>query len=105
MTNEALDLTYADDPDYRIAAGPFEPTWESLQTFTCPDWFRDAKLGFWAHWGPQAQPAYGDWYARHMYVEGSDQYRFHLRTYGHPSQFGGKMFAPHGRPRTSTPMR
>jgi len=90
VTNEALDLTYADDPDYRIAAGPFEPTWESLQTFTCPDWFRDAKLGFWAHWGPQAQPAYGDWYARHMYVEGSDQYRFHLRTYGHPSQFGWK---------------
>jgi len=31
---------------------------------------------------------YGDWYARHMYMEGSDQYRFHLRTYGLPSQFG-----------------
>ena len=81
---------YADDPDYRLAPGPFEPTWPSLQTYRCPEWFRDAKLGFWAHWGPQAVPMYSDWYARHMYIEGSPQYRFHLRTYGHPSQFGYK---------------
>jgi alpha-L-fucosidase len=90
MSDTDAGLLYADDPDYQIAAGPFEPTWQSLQSFQCPDWFRDAKLGFWAHWGPQAQPMYGDWYARHMYVEGSDQYRFHLRTYGHPSRFGFK---------------
>lgn len=84
------DFLYADDPDFRIADGPFQPTWESLCNFQCPAWFRDAKLGFWAHWGPQAAPMYGDWYARQMYMEGSDQYRFHLRTYGHPSRFGFK---------------
>jgi alpha-L-fucosidase len=67
---------------------PFEPTFESLTTFECPDWFRDAKFGIWSHWGPQSVPRYGDWYARNMYREGSDQYRYHLRTYGHPSQFG-----------------
>ena len=69
---------------------PFDATFESLTTFECPDWFRDAKLGIWSHWGPQSVPRYGDWYARHMYREGSDQYRYHLRTYGHPSQFGYK---------------
>jgi alpha-L-fucosidase len=90
MSRKTADSVYANDADYRIAEGPFEPTWESLQGFGCPEWFRDAKLGFWAHWGPQAVPMYGDWYARHMYVEGSDQYRFHLRTYGHPSRFGFK---------------
>ncbi len=73
-----------------IAAGPFQPTWESLRTFTCPDWFRDAKFGIWSHWGPQAVPMYGDWYTRHMYMEGTEQYRYHLRHYGHPSQFGYK---------------
>ena len=73
-----------------IAAGPFEPTWESLRQFQCPDWFRDAKFGIWSHWGPQSVPMYGDWYARHMYVEGSDQYRYHSRKYGHPSSFGYK---------------
>ena len=69
---------------------PFDPTFESLTTFECPDWFRDAKLGIWSHWGAQSVPRYGDWYARNMYREGSDQYRYHLRTYGHPSQFGYK---------------
>jgi alpha-L-fucosidase len=33
---------------------------------------------------------YGDWYARNMYMEGSDQYLYHLRHYGHPSRFGYK---------------
>ncbi len=37
---------------------------------------------------------YGDWYARHMYVEGTDQYRYHWRTYGHPSKFGYKDLIP-----------
>jgi alpha-L-fucosidase len=81
-------------PEFDIEKGPFEPTWESLQQFQCPAWFRDAKLGIWSHWGPQSVPMYGDWYARHMYVEGSDQYRYHLRKYGHPSQFGYKDIIP-----------
>ncbi|MER7243346.1 alpha-L-fucosidase [Kribbella sp. NPDC000426] len=69
---------------------PFDATFESLTTFECPEWFRDAKLGIWSHWGPQSVPRYGDWYARNMYREGSDQYRYHLRTYGHPSEVGYK---------------
>ncbi|MEX1028909.1 MAG: alpha-L-fucosidase [Paenibacillaceae bacterium] len=73
-----------------IAKGPYEPTFESLRTFECPDWFHDAKLGIWSHWGAQSVPMYGDWYARNMYYEGSDQYRYHIRHYGHPSKFGYK---------------
>jgi alpha-L-fucosidase len=73
-----------------IADGPFQPTWDSLRGYHCPEWYRDAKLGIWSHWGPQSVPMFGDWYAQRMYVEGSDQYRYHLRTYGHPSQFGYK---------------
>ncbi|MFI5139535.1 MAG: alpha-L-fucosidase, partial [Sphingobacteriales bacterium] len=65
-----------------IAAGPFEPTWKSLAQYQVPDWFRDAKFGIWAHWGPQCQPEHGDWYARGMYEEGSDHYEFHLKKYG-----------------------
>ncbi|MBV8388409.1 MAG: alpha-L-fucosidase [Mucilaginibacter sp.] len=72
------------------ATGPFKPTWESLQTYQTPEWFRDAKFGMWAHWGPQCQPEAGDWYARGMYQEGSEQYKIHLQKYGHPSKFGFK---------------
>ena len=73
-----------------IAEGPFSPSWESLRTFETPDWFRDAKFGIWSHWGPQAVPMYGDWYARRMYIEGEPQYLHHWRTYGHPSKHGWK---------------
>ncbi|OQP60529.1 alpha-L-fucosidase [Niastella vici] len=73
-----------------IAKGPFLPSWESLQHYKTPEWFRDAKFGMWAHWGPQCQPEAGDWYARNMYEEGSGQYKVHLQKYGHPSIFGFK---------------
>ena len=48
----------------------FQPTWASLAQYQTPDWFRDAKFGMWAHWGPQCVPEFGDWYARNMYVPG-----------------------------------
>jgi alpha-L-fucosidase len=73
-----------------IAAGPFQPTWKSLAQYQVPGWFQDAKFGIWAHWGPQCQPERGDWYARGMYQEGSDQYQYHVEKYGHPSKFGFK---------------
>jgi len=69
---------------------PFDPNWRSLERYSVPRWFRDAKFGIWAHWGPQCQPEYGDWYARGMYQEGSDQYLYHVKKYGHPSVFGFK---------------
>jgi len=55
-----------------------------------PDWYRDAKFGIWAHWGPQCQPEMGDWYAQRMYQEKNAAYRFHVEKYGHPSKFGFK---------------
>lgn len=68
----------------------FEPTFESLRTYEAPAWFRDAKFGIWSHWGPQSVPMFGDWYARNMYIEGTAQYEYHVRHYGHPSKFGYK---------------
>lgn len=73
-----------------VATGKFKPAWESLRQYRVPEWFRDAKFGLWAHWGPQCQPARGDWYAREMYSQGSDKYREHVALYGHPSKFGFK---------------
>jgi alpha-L-fucosidase len=73
-----------------VSEGPFRPDWESLQSYKCPEWYRDAKLGIWAHWSPQCVPEQGDWYARNMYIQGMSQYQSHLETYGHPSKFGYK---------------
>ena len=75
----------------KMLEGQYEPTWESLSQYgEAPEWFRDAKFGIWAHWGPQCEPEAGDWYARHMYDEGGWQYRYHVEKYGHPSEFGFK---------------
>src|SRR4051812_30346096 len=57
--------------------GKFEPTWESLQQYETPEWFRDAKFGIWAHWGPQCQPEHGDWYGRFMYMENAPSWAPH----------------------------
>ena len=72
----------------------FAPELDSLQHYQAPEWFRDAKLGFWACWGPESVPEMGDWYARNMYIEGHAQYEDHLRRYGHPSKVGYKDMVP-----------
>jgi len=87
----ALAADESPKPRYKIAAGPFQPTWESLEAnYRLPDWYRDAKFGIWMHWGPQCQPGDGDWYAKYLYDQDRPQYNFHLKKYGHPSKFGFK---------------
>src|SRR5438105_3481106 len=86
----------ASAPAVAAQSGPFTADWQSLASgYRHPDWFRDAKLGIWAHWGPQCQPEFGDWYARALYMQGRNPwdkgetpYENHLRRYGHPSKTG-----------------
>lgn len=67
----------------------FAPTWDSLAAgYTVPEWFREARFGIWAHWGPQCQPEQGDWYGRLMYVPGTPFYEHHRKTWGHPADHG-----------------
>ena len=78
----------------RLMAQKFMPMLESFRQYTYPEWFRDAKFGIWAHWGPQAVPRQGDWYAKKLYIEGGDDYKYHVAHYGHPSKFGYKEIIP-----------
>ena len=91
----------------KIFTASFEPELESFEQYRYPDWFRDAKFGIWSHWGPQAVPRQGDWYARKMYESDvinrrtneftgkpGREYLYHLEHYGHPSQFGYKDIIP-----------
>ncbi len=89
-TLPAINIASAQPVSLPIAQGPFSGTRESLKSYQVPDWFRDAKFGIWAHWGPQSATEDGDWYARNMYMQGSPQYKFHLEHYGHPSKVGFK---------------
>ncbi len=84
-------VSEADEP---MQTGQFTPDWESLRTYQVPDWFRDAKFGIWAHWGPQCVEGSGDWMGRMMYMEENDKYKYHCEHYGHPSEFGFKDILP-----------
>ena len=77
-----------------MAAGPFKPTVEGLSAYQCPQWFEDAKFGIWAHWGVQCAPEHGDWYARWMYQQGSDDYNFQIGVMDHPSRAGFMEWIP-----------
>jgi alpha-L-fucosidase len=77
-----------------ITPGPFHASMDSLTNYSCPEWFRDAKFGIWAHWGPQSMPEEGDWYARRMYEQGSSDYEDHFKRWGHPSTNGWKDIFP-----------
>ena len=78
-------------PPLPVAAGPYLPDWKVLsRIYVVPEWWRDAKFGAWAHWDPQSMPEQGDWYSRGMYMQGSAQYNYHLKHFGHPSEYGYK---------------
>ncbi|WP_459191122.1 alpha-L-fucosidase [Halosimplex sp. J119] len=66
----------------------YDPTWESLESHPLPDWYDDAKLGIFIHWGPYAVPgwaplgSYAEWYPYHMYDADSEHYDYHREHYG-----------------------
>jgi hypothetical protein len=76
---------------FKAAEGPYKADWQALSTtYSAPQWWRDAKLGGWAHWDPQSMPEHGDWYAYDMYIPGKDSYNFHQSHFGDPSVYGYK---------------
>jgi len=86
---------------------PYEPNLESLKQHPLPEWYDNAKLGIFIHWGLfsvpgwapltgeltevaaiQGWPAvfgrnpYAEWYLNSLRIEGSPTHQYHLQTYG-----------------------
>lgn len=97
LTNATAQSSYqvaVSEDQEKMQVGKYEPTWQSLEQHQTPEWFRDAKFGIWAHWGPQCVEGSGDWMAREMYMEGTKAYEYHKAHYGHPSEVGFKDILP-----------
>jgi len=81
-----------------VAAGPYRADWKSLKAHNeAPDWFRDAKIGIYFHWGVYTVPAYGnEWYAQRMLLKDAKRsyYRHHVETYGEPDKYPYHYFIP-----------
>jgi alpha-L-fucosidase len=97
-------------PEPKVFTPSFTSDIESFRAYQYPEWFRDAKFGIWAHWGPQAVPRQGDWYARKMYESDvidrktnkptgkiGKEYLYHVEHYGHPSKFGYRILFRSGK--------
>ena len=73
------------------------PTWESINERGYPQWFSDAKLGIFIHWGVYSVPAYAslegyaEWYYRGL-MTNDDRQAFQERIYGEGFRY--EDFAP-----------
>ncbi len=85
--------------DSVVGNGPFASKWSSLEHYEIPQWYKDAKLGIFIHWGVYSVPAYAsEWYPRMMYIpqerRGKNVFQYHVKHYGPQSEFGYKDFIP-----------
>jgi alpha-L-fucosidase len=72
-------------PAFKPASGSYTADWTALGlAYSTPEWWRDAKLGAWAHWDPQSMPEQGDWYAYRMYQSGSADFNYQVAHFGDP---------------------
>ncbi|MHC4520083.1 MAG: alpha-L-fucosidase, partial [Planctomycetota bacterium] len=95
VAKDAYVAEQLDELDAFNAKGPWKTNWDSLTQHEIPEWFQDAKLGIYAHWGVYSVPAYGsEWYPRNMYRKDSGVYKHHVAKYGDQSKFGYKDFVP-----------
>lgn len=92
----------------------YEPTWESVSTHPLPEWYDDAKLGIFLHWGLYSVPGwapqvgdiqellrtegpegmlrdnpYAEWYHNTMQLQGSPTQVHHAQTYGADFPYDG----------------
>ena len=89
------EIQRLEEIDQVIAKGNYQDTWESLQQYEQPRWFRDAKFGIFIHWGVYSVPAFAnEWYSRNMYIQGTPEFEHHVKTYGPHTEFGYKDFIP-----------
>lgn len=68
----------------QVEAEKYKPTWESLSQWQVAQWFDDAVLGIYCHWGVYSVPKFpfdsgaervdsGLWYGMFMYVPDNSQ--------------------------------
>lgn len=76
----------------------YPDTWEYLRSRPYPQWFKDAKLGIFIHWGVYSVPSYcgpesySEWFLRGLHSGAQDRIEFMKKNYG--ADFEYEDFAP-----------
>lgn len=69
-------------------AKKYEATWESINSHPYPQWFKDAKLGIFIHWGVYSIPSYAsnegysEWFLRGLMTNDTNRINFQKRVFG-----------------------
>jgi alpha-L-fucosidase len=110
----ALLVAFVIAPQLRAQApAHYEPTLDSLNRHPLPEWYADAKLGIFVHWGLYSVPGwaplthpnhdfrtqdyimnnpYAEWYYNSMRIDGSPTQAYHREHYG--ANYNYYNFAP-----------
>lgn len=48
-----------------VSCATYEPSWDSLDKRPLPEWYDQAKVGIFLHWGVYSVPAMGEWFWKH----------------------------------------
>ncbi|MDP6722153.1 MAG: alpha-L-fucosidase, partial [Pirellulaceae bacterium] len=79
----------------------FEPTRENLSRYQVPEWFHDAKIGFFYHWGPSS--VIGDHWNKDVMDFCRQQGKYagsNLAKRNPPGQWGANMYPNPGKPQS-----
>ena len=66
----------------------YEARWDSLDSRSTPQWFKDAKFGIFIHWGLYSVPAWGpkgsyaEWYLKGLQNGDTARTEYHFKKYG-----------------------
>ena len=75
-----------------------DDSWETLRSRPYPQWFKDAKLGIFIHWGVYSVPSYGgpesyaEWYLRGLQAGAQERIDFMKKYWGEDFEY--EDFAP-----------
>ena len=87
-------------------AQTYQPTWESLDSRTIPEWYRNGKFGIFIHWGVYSVPAYcskgnyAEWYQHALMSGDTATIKYHKEKFGNrkyydfANDFKAELFNP-----------
>ncbi|RXG56742.1 Plasma alpha-L-fucosidase [Armadillidium vulgare] len=84
--------------------GQYTPDWESLDSRPLPEWYDQAKIGIFLHWGIYSVPSFGsEWFWKYWRGDQSDRYVEFMNDNYRPGftyqdfgpQFTAEFFHPH----------
>ena len=73
---------------FALKSQQVEANWESIKARPYPQWFSDAKLGIFIHWGVYSVPSfcgkeqYGEWYLKGLMAKSPSRMEFHNKNFG-----------------------